>query len=85
MVIFGNQDIKPATMNQLHNDIKKSGVQCNIHTDGSVIDPSELKEGKSDDQIAIPTSGTSENIVNIYVTDGSGSSDLVDSIDLMEI
>jgi hypothetical protein len=74
MVIFGNQDIAPATMDQLESNIKKSGVQCNVHTDGYVIDQSELKEGRSGDQVAIPTSGTSENIVNIYVTDGSGDS-----------
>jgi hypothetical protein len=65
MVIFGNRDIKSETMDEMQKNLNSGNVKCNVHNDYT----GAVKLGKDD--IAVPITGKSENIVNIYIDDNS--------------
>lgn len=70
MVIFGNRDIPSETMDEMQSKLRSGNVKCNVR--GNYAGGADLSEGRmGDDGVAVPVTGKSENIVNIYIDDNS--------------
>lgn len=69
MVIFGNRDIPSETMDEMQSKLRSGNVKCNVR--GDYAGGSDLSEGRIGDGVAVPVTGKSENIVNIYIDEDS--------------